>query len=97
MLQRFDVLHTHCTLEVTMCSMIEVAHTFPLKTFLSDRVPEPKIVGMSILFRKKLFSILGSWDYSSGCELIFAEVSFSGEEWNSLREEPQKIQGESLS
>ena len=46
--------------------------TFPLKCFLNDRLPWPKIVGMSILFRKKLFGILGSWDFSSGCDLIFA-------------------------
>ena len=39
---------------------------------------------------------LGHGDYSSGCNLIFAESRFSGEVWSSLSEEPQKIQGEAL-
>ena len=52
--------------------------TFQLKQFLIDGAPQPKIVGMLILFPKNdVFVYLGHGiTNSSGCYLIFARVSF---------------------
>ena len=56
--------------------------TFPLKRFLNDGVPKPKVVGMSILFRKMTcFLNLGHGIIHRDVCLISAEVSF----WVNLR------------
>ena len=48
--------------------------TFPPKLFLNDGVPQPKNVGMSILFRKMICVCTWVMEFVIGCDLIFAQV-----------------------
>ena len=49
--------------------------TSPLKNKQNDGVPQPKIVGTLLLFRSMTVLYTGPCDYSSRCNLLFAEVS----------------------
>ena len=71
--------------------------TLSPKGFLNDGVPYPKIVAVSILFRKMTFfvKLRHAISYSSRCDLIFAEVEFSVR--GSSSEKPQESYGEPLS
>ena len=46
-----------------------------------------------LLIEKPLFRILGPRDYSSGINLMFAEVSFQVRHGAQVRKEPQKMKG----
>ena len=56
---------------------------FPLKGFLNDGAPLPKVVGRPVLFRKMtFFCVRRPWDYySSEGSLIFCSSGASGNKW----------------
>ena len=71
--------------------MTEVAHSRWF-VFLNDgRSLAQSRRNANLVSKTKRFCILGPWDYSTGCNLIFAEVKVLGEAWSSSSEEPEKI------
>ena len=70
------LLYTH--IHTRRVSTIEVAGIFPLDFSLNDGgLLNPKNRRNANLVSKNIvFCILGPWEYSSGCNMIFAEVSF---------------------
>ena len=57
-------------------ALYDCGGTFPLKWFLNDGTLNPKPSDCLSCFEKRRNCIIWPWDYSSGCNLIFAQLTF---------------------